>query len=377
MKIILILLTMALTSFQTFADLSPEFEADRLLIQAKESMDSGNYHNAVIAFEKIMRLTRNVPTSFHFHYGKALASIGKHTKAKKQIELYLEKDGRKGQFYQSALSIYTKIERAYADQQATLIKNAVRTMTPIPAGSFKRGQDSKNGLYNSLYSAPAHRSAVSAFLISQTEVTFAQWDTCVNAGGCSHRPEDEGWGRGNRPVINVSHNDITKQFIPWVNTLTGDAYRLPTEAEWEYAARAGTTTAFSTGNCINTRQANFDDNNNDWYSSKYGDLYDCNQRDRQNNKNKTVPVKSYSANAFGLYDMHGNVKEWTQDCWHHTYDGAPSNGRAWTGGDCSKHGQRGGSWRWGAGSLHSAARFWSSASDRGANAGFRLAQDQN
>ena len=103
---------------------------------------------------------------------------------------------------------------------------------------------------------PVHRVRIKAFLLGKTEVTFAQWDACVAAGGCRRKPDDEGWGRGNRPVINVSWEDITEQFIPWLNKTTGKRYRLPTEAEWEYAARAGSESKYSWGNSIGRNKAN-------------------------------------------------------------------------------------------------------------------------
>ena len=120
------------------------------------------------------------------------------------------------------------------------------------------------------------------------------------AGGCKHKPEDQGWGRGKRPVINVSWDDITKEYLPWLSRKTGKTYRLLTEAEWEYAARAGTTTPFSTGRTITPDQANF--NGDFTYGGSAKGVY----------RQKTVEVGSFPANAFGLHDMHGNVWEWVR-----------------------------------------------------------------
>jgi formylglycine-generating enzyme required for sulfatase activity len=228
-------------------------------------------------------------------------------------------------------------------------------MVSIPAGSFQMGCVS--GKDCSSDEKPVHRVSISAFKMSETEVTFANWDACVNAGGCSHKPKDRGWGRGNRPVINVSHNDITQQFIPWLNKATGKLFSLPSEAQWEYAARAGSTTKYSWGNNISCSQARYGN-----YSGVCG------------NDRKTVTVKSYRANKFGLYDMHGNVWEWTQDCWNGSYSGAPSNGKAWQGGDCTRRVLRGGSWFDGPGILRSANRVVGTATDRDSAVGFRLVQ---
>jgi len=199
--------------------------------------------------------------------------------------------------------------------------------------------------------------------MGETAITFAQWDACVAAGGCKYKPEGEGWGRGDRPVINVSYDDITQEYIPWLNKQTGKTYRLPTEAEWEYAARAGTTTAYNTGNSINASQANYNGRDDSKWLFKKGHF-----------EGKTVKVTSFAPNAFGLYDMHGNVWEWTQDCWNDNYNGAPNDGRAWKAEGCEKHVLRGGSWGLKPISLRSANRHWSSASTRSVSAGFRLVQ---
>ena len=223
----------------------------------------------------------------------------------------------------------------------------------IPAGSFRMGDIQGGGNSDE---KPVHRVRIKAFLLGKTEVTFAQWDACVAAGGCSRKPSDEGWGRGSRPVINVSWKDITEQFIPWLNKTTGKRYRLPTEAEWEYAARAGSETKYSWGNSIGRNKANCDGCGSRWDDSK------------------TAPVASFATNGFGLYDMHGNVWEWTQDCWNSSYRGAPSDGSAWLSGNCSLRVLRGGSWNNFPDVLRSAIRSWSSTDLRYYFDGFRLAR---
>jgi formylglycine-generating enzyme required for sulfatase activity len=228
-------------------------------------------------------------------------------------------------------------------------------MVSIPAGSFQMGCVSGKDCKSK--EKPVHSVSIKAFKMSETEVTFANWDACFNVGGCSHKPKDEGWGRGNRPVMNVSHNDITQQFIPWLNKATGKQFSLPSEAQWEYAARAGSTTKYNWGHNISCSQARYG-----YYLGKCGDQM------------STDPVKNFAANKFGLYDMHGNVWEWTQDCWNDSYNGAPSNGKAWQGGNCRKRVLRGGSWYDSPGSLRSADRGYGSATDRGSGSGFRLVQ---
>jgi formylglycine-generating enzyme required for sulfatase activity len=207
---------------------------------------------------------------------------------------------------------------------------------------------------------PAHAVEIGyAFSLGKYEVTFAEWDACVANAGCTYRPDDNGWGRGDRPVINVSYDDITSQFLPWLNRkfgLTGrrDAFRLPTEAEWEYAARAGTTTAWSCG-----------DNEACLASAA---VY------RDNSGGRTANVGSKAANPFGLYDMHGNVEELTQDCYKETYAGATADGSAVAGLNSCARAARSGYWSGESRHLRSAFRYSYSPGDRSRFLGFRLAR---
>ena len=226
-------------------------------------------------------------------------------------------------------------------------------MVVIPAGSFRMG-DLNGGLQKD--EKPVHRVTIPrSFAVGKYEVTFAEWDRCVAAGGCSHRPRDEGWGRGNRPVINVSWND-TQTYIRWLSRKTGHKYRLLSEAEWEYVARAGSTTKYPWGNSVGRNQAN---------CRSCGSSWDGKQ---------TSPVGSFSANRFGLYDTIGNVWEWVSDCSIEGYAGAPSNGSSWTSGNCTSRVVRGGSWTTFPGSVRSANRGSSESGLRGSTSGFRLAR---
>ena len=236
-------------------------------------------------------------------------------------------------------------------------------MVVVPAGSFLMGspisekkRDDDEG--------PVHRVTIpQPFAVGRYEVTFDQWDACVADGGCSHVPDDYGWGRGNRPVINVSWHDAG-EYVDWLSHKTGKRYRLLSEAEWEYAARAGTRGPFHFGETISTDQANYNGNLH-LDGSFAGGL----------NRARTVSVGSFPGNAFGLHDVHGNVWELVEDCLHGSYDGAPSDGSAWTsGGDCDYRVLRGGSWSslpWG---LRSAFRGWGEAGFRYYDYGFRVAR---
>ena len=208
---------------------------------------------------------------------------------------------------------------------------------------------------------PQQVITITPFAIGVYEVTFKEWDACVADGGCSHRPDDEGWGRGKRPVMNVSWDD-TQEYIDWINEKTSGGYRLPTEAEWEYAARAGTVTPFAFGQRITTDQVNSSGERT--YNGSAKGIY----------RGKTMPVGSFASNQWGLYDTHGNVWEWVQDCYRNTLRGQPKDGAAYEGGSCERRVVRGGSWVNSPEFLRSATRGWWGPVYRGTYVGFRLAR---
>lgn len=228
-------------------------------------------------------------------------------------------------------------------------------MVVVPAGEFMMGS-AANERDHYGNEDPLHRVTMTRPLaVSKFEVTFEQWDACVAIGACAHVP-DSNMGRGTQPVINVSWNNV-QQYVVWISTMTGRPYRLLSEAEWEYAARAGTTTAFSWGDEIGKNNA------------------DCNGCGSGWDSRRTAPVGSFAPNQFGLYDMHGNVWEWVEDCLHTNYEGAPKDGSAWIAqGDCNHRVVRGGSWAGYPVGLRSALRFWYSADDHGNDLGFRVAR---
>ena len=228
-------------------------------------------------------------------------------------------------------------------------------MVVIPAGSFRMGCVSGRDCYSR--EQPVHPVTISRpFALSRHEMTFDEYDRFAAATGRS-RPDDEGWGRGRRPAVNVSWNDA-QAYVSWLSAETGVRYRLPSEAEWEYAARAGTTTAYSWGNEIGSNRAS---------------CYLCGS---QWDGEMTATVGSFGANAWGLHDMHGNVWEWVEDCWHETYVGAPADGSAWTaGGNCGLRVLRGGSWLGDPRDLRAASRYGDDAGGRNYDIfGFRVAR---
>jgi formylglycine-generating enzyme required for sulfatase activity len=239
-------------------------------------------------------------------------------------------------------------------------------MVVLPAGEFMMGSpESEKGRGKD--EGPQRKVTFQQpFAVGKFEVTFAQWDACTAEGGCAHKPGDENWGRGKRPVINVSWEDA-RQFVAWLAKKTGKPYRLLTEAEWEYAARAQTkipetNAPFSTGATINYKQANYDAN------------FTYNKGPQGVYRQKTLDVGSLPRNAFGLHDMHGNVWEWVEDCYKDSYAGAPTDGSAVTSPNCSLRILRGGAWNYYPRLLRSAYRYATAPGIRMENAGLRVAR---
>lgn len=208
-------------------------------------------------------------------------------------------------------------------------KPTLPRLVEIPPGSVRMGSEEIH------FAEPVHPVTLAQpFSLGGTEVTFQQWDACVADGGCDYRPDDQGWGRENRPVINVSWNDA-QVYVAWLSRKTGTGCRLPSEAEWEYAARAGTTTHYALP---------APHGSDDIRGSGLANCRDCGSRW---DGKRTASVGQFPANAWGLHDMHGNVFEWVEDCWHDSYEGVPDDARAWrgaNGGDCIARVLRGGSW---------------------------------
>ena len=226
-------------------------------------------------------------------------------------------------------------------------------MAELPGGSFIMGTPLEERARDEAELTLQERVIPYRFAIGAREVTFEQWDACVADGGCQgHKAADYGWGRKTRPVINVSWEDA-QSFVEWLSRKTGQNYRLPTEAEWEYAARAGAQTPFSFGASVSDRLANF----NAQY--KYGapaGVY----------RKQTTPVASFTPNAFGLFDMHGNVWEWTADCW----SAEESSGAQ----ACEKRVLKGGAWNTGGWRLRAGHRIPENQTSRDFDNGFRVAR---
>ncbi|MBV1790085.1 SUMF1/EgtB/PvdO family nonheme iron enzyme [Marinobacterium sp. D7] len=226
-------------------------------------------------------------------------------------------------------------------------------MVVIPKGRFRMGDLHGAGDDNEY---PVHQVIIGrAFALSRFEVTFAEYDQFAEDTG-RPLPDDQGWGRGNQPVINVSWQDA-KDYTRWLAEQSGQPYRLPTEAEWEYVARAGTETKY-------------------WWSDELSDgIAVCDGCGTQWDGQRPAPVGSFPANPWGIHDLNGNVDEWVEDCYSGTYDGAPTDGSASTGSNCSHRVMRGGSWFEIPRLIRSASRYRHPANTSRNSWGFRVALD--
>jgi formylglycine-generating enzyme required for sulfatase activity len=240
-------------------------------------------------------------------------------------------------------------------------------MVVVPAGEFLMGSPA-NENDRSGSEDPRHKvSIATAFAVGRFEVTLDEWDACNTQGGCERRAWDLGWGRDRRPALAISWDDA-QQYVAWLSKLTGKRYRLLAEAEWEYAARAGSDTAYPWGNEIGKGNANCIGCGSPWEKANPGATL---------GEAATAPVGSFAPNAFGLYDMHGNVYEWVEDCYHWGYSGTPADGSAWTAGDadqCRRRVFRGGSYSSEPDTLRSAYRSVLNRDAWNGILGFRVAR---
>ena len=244
------------------------------------------------------------------------------------------------------------------------------SMIVVKGGTFTMGSPEKEKGRQS-DEGPQRKVTVKSLAVGKYEITFGEWDVCVKEGVCKNKPDDEGWGRDKQPVINVSWEDI-QSYVSWLSKKTGEKYRLLTEAEWEYIARAGSITPYSFGDKIADL-------------CQYANGADQSSGYRWRNKQcsdgvgkKTAPVGSFKPNAFNIYDVHGNVWEWVEDCWWKSYKVASSDGSAWlskTPSVCKRRIVRGSSWAESPKSLRSANRSSNLKTHRANNYGFRVARE--
>jgi formylglycine-generating enzyme required for sulfatase activity len=248
----------------------------------------------------------------------------------------------------AAIAEYPSVQRVTAGETLRDCDNCPE-MIVLAGGLFTMGSPADEA-GRARDEGPQREVSIASFAMGKYEITFAQWDACLAGGGCNgYSPPDHGWGRGNRPVTNVSWEDA-QAYLDWLNERVGaQRYRLATEAEWEYAARAGEAGAYAYGPRVTLTQATY--------------------RTRQ-----TTPAGAHEANAFGLFDVHGNVSEWVEDCYAPTYDLAPIDGAAVQADDCQRRVYRGGGFGDQAPILRAAARRTAAADVRMQGVGFRVAR---
>jgi formylglycine-generating enzyme required for sulfatase activity len=240
--------------------------------------------------------------------------------------------------------------RSFRDALKGGIKGPV--MMELPAGTFKMGSLGNSLNYDE---SPRHKVTLTGFSISKYEVTFAEYDRFARATG-RRLPYDENWGRGNRPVVNVSWQDAVA-YTEWLSRQSGKTYRLPSEAEWEYAVRAGGVSRHW------------------WDDEKAGIYANCFNCGSKWDNRQTSPVGSFPGNRFGLHDMAGNVQEWTQDCYQTGYTDAPADGSALLTPECTQRSVRGGGYTSPLDTLRSARRGQYDQDTRLDNIGFRVVRE--
>ena len=233
-------------------------------------------------------------------------------------------------------------------------------MATLPVGAFDMGAPPSEQARIAAEGPITRVTFAQPFAIGTREVTFEQWDACVADGGCRAYTPPGPWGRGKQPVVGVSFEDATS-YAAWLSEKTGWRYRLPSEAEWEYAARAGKQSPFSFGHKLSTSIANYNGN------FPYGGAKGVNRK-------KPTKVGSFAPNAFGLFDLHGNVWEWTEDCWSANHASAPTNGGA-VAGDCASRVLKGGAYNTGGWRLRAAHRIAKNQAAREADNGFRVLRE--
>lgn len=258
-------------------------------------------------------------------------------------------------------------------------------LVSIAPGEFMVGPEGRSTAQQAITAVDAKKVVVDKpFAIGRYEITFDDWQHCVEGGGCKSEPADDGWGRGRHPVIHVSYNDISQQYLPWLSRVTGFTYRLPTEAEWELASQGGNKSS---------RGGITEVGSNVELACSYGNSSDVAGKMREtiwagaacnDGFLYTAPAGSLRPNSLGIYDMHGNVWEWVSDCWRATYDSEePANGE-----NCKYHVLRGGSWAsefrflpdgvWigDAVAYRAAVRGWETSVKARNSIGFRVARSQ-
>ncbi len=385
--------------------LPPEIQADLYEEQLEQRLEERDFEGAQETLDQIRMLRQDhgleIPDVFYFQYAEVLQQLGLYEAAVEELTRYLTLAGQEGEHYQTALTMLIESRESLEDLLGQAARAGAPEMVVIPAGRFRMGCVS--GRYCKDDELPVHEVRVASFALSKYEVTREEYAAfvvatrhtmsadCIGGGGYALDPDervlqvtddgswsDPGFEQGDgHPVVCVIWEDA-QAYARWLSEQTGQDYRLPSEAEWEYAARAGTTTDYTWGNDDDEmcRYANGPDHSLRAAAGvmMQAAMFDFWYNDCGDGVAWTAPVGSYVPNDFGLHDMVGNVSEWVEDCWHENYAGAPTDGTAWiSGGDCGDRVLRGGSWNSFRGH-NSADRRGYSTGERDSNYGFRVAR---
>ena len=359
----------------------PELEAGSLLIRAAWRIEAGDAGGAQAVLDEVRTLRRGhgfeMPDGFWFRQAQAHRLAGRQAEAERWALHYVALVGPRGEYAAAALALEkaARLERLGGELDRWRAEEAPRQVAEaqrLAAGGGRFRDPLRSGGEGPLMAAlPAgwylmgspdgfavHRVDIERpFAVGVHEVTVDEWSACAVAGGCTPLRDDEDRDRNGLPAKFVRWEDA-QSYARWLSSETRAAYRLPSEAEWEYAARAGSAAHYS------------------WGDEAAANLANCAVcGPPEDEPRRVAPVGTFPANAFGLHDLHGNVSEWVQDCWSQGYRGAPTDGSARTEGDCSRRVHRGGWWGDSPWSARSAARWFHSKSKAVGYIGFRVARE--
>jgi len=316
--------------------------------------------------ESLRRFVTKFPLGVRAGEAQARIAVLEHDAAKKRVPSDQTKSGAPAQEPLPVGKLSPEQERALKPAQHFKECENCPEMVAVPGGAFVMGSPGNEPSRTADEGPQQQITFGHIFAVGRSAVTFAEWNACVAEGGCNaYRPGDYGWGGGKRPVINVSWDDA-QAYVKWLSQKTGAPYRLLSEAEREYVTRgcvsACPSTPFWFGGEISPDRANYD-----WRYSYAGSA-------KAQPARRTVATDASEPNPFGLFQVHGNVREWVEDCWNANLSGMPRDGTARSTGDCSSHVVRGGSWADEPKDLRSAKRNWEVTTERRAEIGFRVAR---
>lgn len=368
------------------AQTPPAVQMDLLLMQADRLSKVGDHAGALTKLDEILALQGQhdleIPAEFWFRRAQALRETRAYAEAIEPLNRYFELTGREGELYREALQLLDAVQSL-----SHLVSDLESRMVVIPSGAFRMGCLSNDDDCDD-DELPVHEVEIPSFALSKNEVTRGQFSRFVRATGhssgdsCQVYEEGEWQHRSDRswrnpgfeqsdddPVVCVSWEDA-QLFVAWLSEVTENTYRLPTESEWEYAARAGSEAKYYFGNdesqlCQHGNHAD-QSTTYGWRSMSCSDGVGA----------QTAVVGSFESNEFGVHDMYGNAEEWVADCWNEGYEGAPSDGSAWRSGECFRGVLRGGGWLSNPSYLRGAARGGNRhlTGSRNSEFGFRVAR---